>query len=764
MRSVPSQRRGVVDSSRHALLRSVARVGLAICLITSGVALLAEPASAAPAWSLATSPTPAGTPLSLFNGVACAGTSVCFSVGQFTFDFERTQSVIKRWNGTAWALSTAPNPVGATSTTLTGVKCQSVTSCFAVGSYHTLTAVKTLILQWTSTAGWSVMTSANPVGTVNDINLTSIACPSATSCYAVGSVDNGSAVKPLVEHWNGSTWAIQASTTGAGAIDTTLTGVACPSITLCIAVGEFNTATAQKTLVLKYNGTTWALAASPNPSGTLAGFNGVACPSISMCMAVGGYSTSTADLTLTERWNGTTWAIVTSPNGSGSSSVLRSVSCGSTTNCQAAGESITTVEKTLIERYNGTAWAVLASPNPAGTTDNNLNGIACAGTAFCLAAGASAAASGINTLVERWNNTSWAVAATPGLASTGYGLLNAVACPSATLCVGVGQFNTGFQTRTTSVKLNTAVSPNWTTVTPGVPSGATTSKLLSIACPSVTLCFAVGTYTTATGDHTLTERFNGTAWSIVASTNVSGAESNVLAGVACPTATSCFAVGSYVKAGVTKTLIEHWNGSAWATQTSTNPAASDPVMLQGISCPSATSCFAVGKYDTASDERALVERWNGTAWATMTTTAIPAAGAIDLNAVSCPSITLCYAVGYQTIGATTSTLIETWPGSGTWTVMTSANPGGANDAELNGISCPTTAACFATGRSDTASGNVTLEESLSGTTWTIDSTPNGLNTTGSELNAVTCQTAVTCVAVGDNQVVGNRRSLVLQYA
>jgi hypothetical protein len=754
--------RGLVDSSRHAFMRSAGRVGLAICLISGGVALLAEPASAAPGWTLATSPTPAGTPLSLFSGVACAGTSVCFSVGQFTFDFQRTQSVIKRWNGTTWTLANAPNPAGATSTTLTGVKCQSVTSCFAVGNYHTLTAVKTLILRWTPTSGWAVMTSANPGGTVNDIGLNGIACPSATSCYAVGSYDNGVAVRTLVEHWNGTNWAIQVSPTGTGAIDSNLTGIACPALTTCIAVGEFQISSgAQKTLVLRYNGTAWAVAASPNPSGTLAGFNGVACYSPTGCIAVGGYSTATADLTLVERWNGSAWAIMASPNASGTSSVLRGVACATATNCQAAGESVTTVEKTLIERFNGTSWAVLASPGAAGTTDNNLNGIACAGTTFCLAAGGSAAASGLNTLVERWNNTAWAVVATPGLASTGYGLLNGVACPSATLCVGVGQFNTGFQTRTTSVKLDTSVSPNWKTVTPKIPTGATSSKLLSIACPSITLCLAVGTYTTSTGDKTLAEKFNGTAWSIVTTTNVTGAESNVLAGVACPTSTSCFAVGSYVKAGVTKTLAEHWNGTALATQTSINPSGADPVRLQGISCPSATSCFAVGNFDTASDERALVEHWNGTAWAQMATPTITAAGLIDLNAVSCPSISLCYAAGSQTIGGTTSTLIETW--SGTWSIMTSANPGGATDSELNGISCPTTLACFATGRSDTASGNVTLEESLSGTTWTIDSTPNGLNTTGSELNAVTCQSDVSCVAVGDNQVVGNRRSLILRY-
>jgi hypothetical protein len=218
-----------------------------------------------------------------------------------------------------------------------------------------------------------------------------------------------------------------------------------------------------------------------------------------------------------------------------------------------------------------------------------------------------------------------------------------------------------------------------------------------------------------------------------------------------------------VKAGVTKTLAEHWNGTVWANQVIPNPASSDPVMLESISCPSATSCFAAGKYSTVSDDRALVEAWNGTAWAVMATPLIPTAALIDLNSISCASITSCFAVGFQTIGNTTTTLIERLTGT-TWSIMTSADPAGATDAELNGISCPTVSACFATGRYDTAAGNATLVEQWTGTTWSIVSSPNGLNTTSSQLNAVECLTDMSCVSVGDNRVVGNRRSLILQAA
>ena len=42
--------------------------------------------------------------------------------------------------------------------------------------------------------------------------------------------------------------------------------------------------------------------------------------------------------------------------------------------------------------------------------------------------------------------------------------------------------------------------------------------------------------------------------------------------VSCPTASSCMAVGTYTKAsGAGVTLAERWNGTSWGTQTTANP-------------------------------------------------------------------------------------------------------------------------------------------------------------------------------------------------
>jgi hypothetical protein len=747
---------GWVSMRRDRLSRRIASIGIAVSLVGGTVAVMAEPAAAAPAWSIKTSPTPAGTPLSSFSNIACASTTLCFAVGQYTFDFDRTQAMVKKWNGANWTLSPVPAPAGATSTSLTGVRCRSATSCFAVGNYRTQTATRTFILRWVNTSGWTIMASPTPAGTV-DVNLTSIACPSATSCFAVGQYDNGFASRTLVERWNGTAWTIMASPTGAGASDSHLNGVACPSVTSCFAVGDFLTATAQKTLVLRFNGTAWALSASPNPAGNSAQFGGIACPTTTVCYAVGGYSGG-ADKTLVEKWNGTAWAIMASPNATGTYSVLHSVACASATSCMAAGDSITQAQRTLTIRLTGATWALVASPNPAGTTDSQLSGIACVGGAFCMAVGGSVLTSSLNPLVVKWNGSAWAVSPTPGLASTGYGILNGVTCLSAVLCWSVGEFNTGFFTRTTSARWN---GTTWTTVTPKNPAGAQSSKLNGLACVNANFCIAVGSTTVGAVEKTLIERWNGTAWSILASPNVSGAESNTLSGVACPTATSCFAVGSYVKAGVTKSLGQRWNGTTWTTQVTPNPAGADPVAFKSVACPSTTVCFAAGQ---TNDLKSFFAKWNGTAWGGMASPNPAGTVLLEMNGISCPSTTSCFAVGKYTSGTTTKTLIERLTGA-TWAVMASPNPAGSTDAVLSGVSCPSPVACFAVGRFATASaGNKTLVQRWTGTTWGIVSSPNPATTTGSELNAVRCQSAAICFAVGDNRVVANRRSLIEHWA
>ncbi|HUR78072.1 MAG TPA: hypothetical protein VMZ22_08985 [Acidimicrobiales bacterium] len=199
------------------------------------------------------------------------------------------------------------------------------------------------------------MATPNPsVATTS--SLRDVACSSATACTAVGYYVNGSGeFFSLVERWNGSSWALQATPVHAGATETQLEGVSCPSSSACTAVGYYkNGFGIYLTLAQRWNGTSWIVQPTPNPSGaTQNRLRDVSCSSVTACTAVGNYVKGSAQSTLAERWNGTGWVRQATPNPAGSTwSVLYGVSCVAPRLCTAPGSSSTSaIIRPLAERY-----------------------------------------------------------------------------------------------------------------------------------------------------------------------------------------------------------------------------------------------------------------------------------------------------------------------------------------------------------------------------------------------------------------------------
>ena len=130
---------------------------------------------------------------------------------------------------------------------------------------------------------------------------------------------------------------------------------------------------------------------------------------------------------------------------------------------------------------------------------------------------------------------------------------------------------------------------------------------------------AVGSSATGSGtEKPLTERWNGSAWSIQASPEPGDAKGFVnLTDVSCLSPSSCFAGGYYapgVAGGVfptsLKTLTQSWNGSAWSVQSSPNPNTYST--LAGISCSASIACTGVGasaSVPTGETPRPVVVRY-----------------------------------------------------------------------------------------------------------------------------------------------------------
>src|SRR6516225_5927423 len=359
---------------------------------------------------------------------------------------------------------------------------------------------------------WSIVKSPNN-GLPGTNELFSITCASALDCWAVGYSDVGSGYSTLIERWNGSVWKIVSSPNNSG--NNILYGVTCNSTMDCWAVGTyFDDDLFQRTLVEHWNGEVWNIVSSPNrglSSPPIDVLVGVACISASECWAAGSNDdTNGVGQTLIERWDGTSWTIVNSPNPSGSNS-FQAVSCASPSQpeeCWAVGETVTGKGRaqTLIEEWDGGAWSLVSSPNSGNYDD--LLGVTCVSASDCEAVGYYSGATNNQTLIEHWNGSLWAIVSSPNTSTMQDNYLTAVACASALECWTVGYSANGsgvFQTLIEQWDGNL-----WTVVSSPNPGGAQDSELLGVTCASLAQCGAAGYYANSTGPRqTLVETWHG---------------------------------------------------------------------------------------------------------------------------------------------------------------------------------------------------------------------------------------------------------------
>ena len=346
----------------------------------------------------------------------------------------------------------------------------------------------------------------------------------------------------------------------------------------------------------------WSTLPSPSPAGsTGTTLYGVACPSAKSCFAVGKYSTNTDVKTLVEHWNGSNWGTLPSPNPSTNAS-FSAVTCPSVKSCFAVGSyTAAGVSLTLVEHWNGSSWSVQSSPNPSSSLGAGLNGIACGSLRSCFAVGVFATATEpLRTLVLHWNGTQWGTL--PSVNPTSSSVLNNIACPSVRSCFAVGNYTQGATPRPFVEHWNGTV---WGTLPSLSPNGSTGATFTNVACPAVRSCFAVGSYSTASAHRNLVEHYNGAAWSLQPNVTLAGATSTSLNGIACPTTTSCFAVGN---PSANRNSVEHWNGSAWGNLPVPSPGTVFN-HLYAVACPSKALCFGVGDYLRDSAAHGLTLRY-----------------------------------------------------------------------------------------------------------------------------------------------------------
>jgi len=327
------------------------------------------------------------------NDVAMASSCRAWAVGVYLPSTTgNEQAMIERWNGAAWKLQPSPNPGGANGQALNGVAAISAANAWAVGFYASTpvgAGNRTLILHWNG-AAWAQVPSPNPAGGTLSNGLSDVVALSASRAWAVGSYGTSpTASRTLIVRWNGAHWQ-KVPSPNRGSLINELGGVAATSATSAWAVGEYRNAQdplAEHTLIEHWNGSSWKVQASPNLGGA-AGISvvaGVAATSATNAWATGVYSNSSGHTqTMILHWNGSFWKQVPSPNPGVLGNFLGGVTAISASNAWTVGHYITSsgVAKTLIVHWDGRSWQKVPSPNPgsalnfpgavAGTSATNI--------------------------------------------------------------------------------------------------------------------------------------------------------------------------------------------------------------------------------------------------------------------------------------------------------------------------------------------------------------------------------------------------------
>jgi hypothetical protein len=255
------------------------------------------------------------------------------------------------------------------------------------------------------------------------------------------------------------------------------------------------------------------------------------------------------------------------------------------------------------------------------------------------------------------------------------------------------------------------------------------ASLTGISCPTTTLCVAVDSI----GNVTFSTRptAGASAWARptrIDTTAAPGGGYAGLTGVSCPTATLCVAVDGATKGAVDVTTDPAGGAKTWKT----TPIATGP--LTSIACASATLCVAAGdQHYVSTSPVGGVTAWKGTG---------TQVGAGVFSAISCPALTLCVGVGYgnSSIGLATGTATPKGDASAWKTVDVAAVPPVPGQGLLDAIGCPTITLCVAVDTLD----NAYISAAPAAGTWSAAAAIRPGS--ASDANAISC-TATFCVVV-----------------
>jgi hypothetical protein len=298
-----------------------------------------------------------------------------------------------------WTVASMPQAISAAS--FNGSSGTSASDIWAVGSQASFAST---LIEHFDGSQWAIVSSPNAGSRINVLEAASALGP--TDAWAVGQQLSGSQPQTLTEHWDGRVWSVVAS------IDPSpgdlLQGVAMISHGDVWAVGT-QCGNGCRPLIEHFNGAHWFAHYAPS-SGAFPELWGASADAPNDVWAVGDTETRSAhgamrNVALAERWDGSAWRLFPTENPNERNRFL-TVKAFSQTDAWAAGFTATntTFGHVLIEHWDGVRWSVI--PNPAQSGQSSLiYSLSGSGPNDLWAVGQQNTSASLLTL--HWDGASW---------------------------------------------------------------------------------------------------------------------------------------------------------------------------------------------------------------------------------------------------------------------------------------------------------------------------------------------------------------------
>ena len=396
--------------------------------LAAGMLMLAVSACAVSRQPPAPAPSPAATDAGFapsggagsLSAVAALAESDAWAVGTHTPLPKGIYPLTAHWDGQRWRAVPCPSPGGTadpTRSSLEAVAIDAPGDAWAVGRWSPIehNARRYPLIEHWNGAAWSIVPAPSSGGHVTDLDLTAVAAVSPTAAWAIGEGVAGGHSVPVFMGWDGTRWRylprpVGTTTGGLGVISAR-------DIWLVGEQGATKSVPKYRTLVEHWNGSKWAIVPAPyvvkgrKPN---IGLSAVGGSSSSNVWAVGHYQSGPTGLDispLVEHWDGRRWQLQPSPNPTGAhgETGLDAIAALSPTSAFAVGSAWGSRGSIpLIERWDGVRWTVMPIRLQPGVTDPTLSGVAAVQPGYAWVVGYARNRNDRPiALVEKWNGTSW---------------------------------------------------------------------------------------------------------------------------------------------------------------------------------------------------------------------------------------------------------------------------------------------------------------------------------------------------------------------